>query len=428
MTGYVIRVEGLCKEYVIGAHEKGHRTFRESIADAITTPLRRLRALGGEPPPEQRFWALQDVSFDVKPGEVVGIIGSNGAGKSTLLKILSRITVPTRGRAEIRGRVASLLDVGTGFHPELTGQENIYLNGAILGMTRAEIRRKFDEIVAFAEVEKFLDTPVKRYSSGMYVRLAFAVAAHLEPEILMVDEILAVGDAAFQKKCLGKMGDVARGGRTVLFVTHNMHAVEKLCHRVVCLKRGRLAGVHEDVREGIVSYFNEGGEGTTGNVWSNGSGEVDNDYFVPERLEVSSASPEARPEEPFSNEHPIVITLAGVILREDPALNVGLAVYTEDGEPLFWTFTGDTEEQYWPQLTKGHVRLRTQLPAHFLNEGDYRVQLAADLRNRRWLQEPGFGDAAVCVKFSIRGGLSNSSMWTRRRPGNLAPVLVWERC
>src|SRR5207244_3345082 len=191
-------------------------------------------------PASEDFWALKDVSFEVRQGEVIGIIGRNGAGKSTLLKILSRITDPTEGRVTINGRVASLLEVGTGFHPELTGRENIYLNGAILGMTRAEIGRKFDEIVAFAEVEKFLDTPVKRYSSGMYVRLAFAVAAHLEPEILVVDEVLAVGDAEFQKKCLGKMSTVASGGRTVLFVSHNLTAIESLCHSCIALQRGRI--------------------------------------------------------------------------------------------------------------------------------------------------------------------------------------------
>ena len=204
----------------------------------------------------EEFWALKDVSFEVKRGEVLGIIGRNGAGKSTLLKILSRITEPTAGRVRIRGRVASLLEVGTGFHPELTGRENIFLNGAILGMTRAEIQRKFDEIVAFAEVEKFLDTPVKRYSSGMYVRLAFAVAAHLEPEILVVDEVLAVGDAEFQKKCLGKMGEVAEGGRTVLFVSHNMPAVSALCSRAVLLVGGKLHS-HGDVAKVIASYLGD---------------------------------------------------------------------------------------------------------------------------------------------------------------------------
>lgn len=240
MTQPAIRVENLGKEYQIGARENGYKTFREAISETVTSPLRRFRRLSGRAHQREKFWALKDVSFDVQPGEAVGIIGRNGAGKSTLLKILSRITEPTTGRATIHGRVGSLLEVGTGFHPELTGRENVFLNGAVLGMSRAEIKRKFDEIVDFSGVEQFLDTPVKRYSTGMRVRLAFAVAAHLEPEILIVDEVLAVGDAEFQKKCLGKMGDVATGGRTVLFVSHNMAAVEGLCSQGILLESGCL--------------------------------------------------------------------------------------------------------------------------------------------------------------------------------------------
>jgi lipopolysaccharide transport system ATP-binding protein len=240
MTRTTISVENLGKEYVIGGREKGSETFREMIVSAAAAPFRRLKGLSGNVASEERIWALKDVSFDVKEGEVVGIIGRNGAGKSTLLKVLSRITAPTEGRVKISGRVSSLLEVGTGFHPELTGRENIYLNGAILGMSREEIIRKFDDIIEFSGVEKFLDTPVKRYSSGMSVRLAFAVAAHLEPDILIVDEVLAVGDAEFQRKCLGKMDDVARSGRTVLFVSHNMPAVEGLCPRCLLLECGRV--------------------------------------------------------------------------------------------------------------------------------------------------------------------------------------------
>jgi len=235
-----IQVEGLSKRYRIGGRQEPYRRFTETVTDILSAPFKRIAQLGKPPPAEETIWALHDVSLEVQPGEVLGVIGRNGAGKSTLLKILSRITEPTAGRAEIRGAVGSLLEVGTGFHPELTGRENIFLNGAILGMRKAEIARKFDEIVAFAEVEKFIDTPVKRYSSGMYVRLAFAVAAHLEPEILLIDEVLAVGDAAFQKKCLGKMDDVARSGRTILFVSHNMAAVQGLCSRVAWLDGGAL--------------------------------------------------------------------------------------------------------------------------------------------------------------------------------------------
>jgi len=254
-----VSIKGISKAYRLGRSKRDYPTFREAMVHAAGAPLRRIRELRGEPPADETFWALKDVSFDVEPGAVVGIIGRNGAGKSTLLKILSRITEPTAGEIRIQGRVASLLEVGTGFHPELSGRENIYLNGAILGMRRAEIARKFDEIVAFAETEKFLDTPVKRYSSGMYVRLAFAVAAHLEPEILIVDEVLSVGDAEFQKKCLGKMQEVAQGGgRTVLFVSHNMAAVESLCTSGIVLAGGKklLAG---SAAECVSMYLSHGG-------------------------------------------------------------------------------------------------------------------------------------------------------------------------
>jgi lipopolysaccharide transport system ATP-binding protein len=243
MTDVAIRCERLAKQYRIGERER-YRALRDVITHAATAPFRRLRsAISNQGSnghrEESTIWALQDVSFEIHRGEAVGIIGRNGAGKSTLLKILSRITDPTRGQAEIWGRVGSLLEIGTGFHPELTGRDNIYLNGAILGMKKAEIARKFDEIVAFSEVEKFIDTPVKRYSSGMYVRLAFAVAAHMETEILIVDEVLAVGDTQFQKRCLGKMGDIARHGRTVLMVSHNMAAIHSLCSRAILLELGK---------------------------------------------------------------------------------------------------------------------------------------------------------------------------------------------
>jgi lipopolysaccharide transport system ATP-binding protein len=237
MSDCVIRVEHLSKKYEIMAGKTRHDTLRDQISQGLSSLFHRN---GHSRAQREDFWALRDVSFEVKPGEVVGIVGRNGAGKSTLLKILSRITVPTAGSAEIRGRVGSLLEVGTGFHPELTGRENIYLNGAILGMKKVEIAHKFDEIVVFSGIEKFLDTPVKRYSSGMYVRLAFAVAAHFEPDILLVDEVLAVGDVAFQKKCLGKIESVANEGRTVLFVSHNLAAIENFCHRGIVIHEGKL--------------------------------------------------------------------------------------------------------------------------------------------------------------------------------------------
>jgi lipopolysaccharide transport system ATP-binding protein len=240
MPAPAIHVDKLGKQYKIGLRDEAKRSFGEALIHGLGAPLRRLRTLGEKSDGSDLFWALKDVSFDVQPGEVIGIIGRNGAGKSTLLKILSRVTEPTEGSARLHGRVASLLEVGTGFHPELTGRENIHLNGAILGMKKAEIGRKFDEIVAFAEMDRFLDTPVKRYSSGMRVRLGFAVAAHLEPEILIVDEVLAVGDVAFQQKCLGKMDAVANSGRTILFVSHNMASIEALCDRAILLEQGQV--------------------------------------------------------------------------------------------------------------------------------------------------------------------------------------------
>ncbi|HZQ05088.1 MAG TPA: ABC transporter ATP-binding protein [Anaerolineae bacterium] len=259
-----IRVQNLGKRYRIGARVEPHRLLSEQISAAFARPFQRgarwLHGIGtsknGNGADPAHIWALREVNFEIPRGEAVGIIGRNGAGKSTLLKILSRITKPTEGRVELFGRVGSLLEVGTGFHPELTGRENIYLNGAILGMRRAEIARKFDEIVAFAEVEKFIDTPVKRFSSGMTVRLAFAVAAHLEPEILLVDEVLAVGDTAFQKKCLGKMGDVARDGRTVLFVSHDLTSIQVLCNRALRLSNGQVQGLGP-VADEINAYLAE---------------------------------------------------------------------------------------------------------------------------------------------------------------------------
>jgi lipopolysaccharide transport system ATP-binding protein len=259
MSETALELERIGKQYHIGRRQSGHRSTQDVLKDALLSPFRRTMRLlegraAGAADLDETFWALKDVSFEVKHGEIVGIIGRNGAGKSTLLKILSRITEPTEGRGEIHGRVGSLLEVGTGFHPELSGRENLFLNGAILGMRKAEIERKFDEIVTFAEIDRFIDTPVKHYSSGMYVRLAFAVAAHLEPEILLVDEVLAVGDAAFQNKCLGKMSEVSRAGRTVVFISHNMAAVENLCDRGILLENGRLT-FSGDMKQTVEHYL-----------------------------------------------------------------------------------------------------------------------------------------------------------------------------
>jgi lipopolysaccharide transport system ATP-binding protein len=296
MSQPIIEVEDLSKRYQLGV------IGATSLRDSLQHQWQRLRGRAPEAKAGE-FWALRDVSFTVQPGEVLGVIGRNGAGKSTLLKILSRITEPTSGRAILRGRVSSLLEVGTGFHPELSGRDNVFLNGAILGMTQAEIRRKFDEIVAFAEVEKFLDTPVKRYSSGMYVRLAFAVAAHLDPEILIVDEVLAVGDAAFQKKCLGKMGTVAKEGRTILFVSHAMSAVRTLCHTAVLLEQGRLlfAGKANDVIDRYLQISKA--DGSTGKITSRMRAVNTGEFSIDEILlrdQSGEATTELKVGEPFT--------------------------------------------------------------------------------------------------------------------------------
>ena len=434
MPAIAIHVESLSKRYLVG-----HQSRREkytALRDVLDREARNLARktidmLRGRPIVQgddvREFWALKDVDFDVKQGDVVGVIGRNGAGKSTLLKVLSRITEPTTGRIRLTGRIASLLEVGTGFHPELSGRENIFLNAAILGMSRREVRRKFDEIVAFAEVENFLDTPVKRYSSGMYVRLAFAVAAHLEAEILAVDEVLAVGDAAFQKKSLGKIDEVARSGRTVLFVSHNMNAVERLCQRVLWFQSGKLAGSFNDVRQGVAAYLRDENLYSAENVWkadSNVSGKTyGNEYFLPSRLEVHSLAADATFDQAFSNANPIVVAVEGKVAVADPALNIGVAVYDESDELLFWTFTTDQPEPMWPKMPAGPVKLAATIPARFLNEGAYRIELLASLHFRAWILEPRTN--VPSIRFAIRGGLSDSPYWLTKRPGQLAPVLVW---
>jgi lipopolysaccharide transport system ATP-binding protein len=324
------------------------------------------------------FWALKDVSFDVRQGEVLGIIGRNGAGKSTLLKLLSQITAPTKGCLKMKGRVASLLEVGTGFHPDLTGRENVFLNGAILGMARADITRKFDEIVAFAEVEKFIDTPVKHYSSGMYLRLAFAVAAHLEPDILIVDEVLAVGDAAFQKKCLGKMGSVAHAGRTVLFVSHNMPAVEALCHDALWLDSGTL--LERGTVEQIVShYLTSSTVRTTERVWPDLATAPGNDAV---RLQRATIYPEeGLPSEPITIRTPFVIEFDYWHLQADADLSLSLVLYNEQGTAVFNTFPVNQPELCASPSSIRLFQSRCHIPGNLLNNGMHRVQLLV-VKNR----------------------------------------------
>ena len=380
MTDPVIQVENVSKRYKLGGTASGaqYQTLRESVTNALRAPWRRLRrAPDGRPdatPAENEFWALRDVSFQIRRGEVVGIIGRNGAGKSTLLKILSRITEPTEGRITLKGRVASLLEVGTGFHPELTGRENIYLNGAILGMHRREIKAKFDEIVAFAEVERFLDTPVKRYSSGMYVRLAFAVAAHLEPEILIVDEVLAVGDVEFQKKCLGKMNEVAsRDGRTVLFVSHNLGAIRTLCTTGVLMKQGQLmlhAPAAKVVDEYLTSSENRGGA----IAWeADRAPAADYIRFVG----ASVLNARGQPSLNIDCAEPFTLTVEYRVLRPTPNLLIGFFMQTADGTMMCGSNNEDTSQG---KVTEPGVYVtRCEFPGDVLNAGTFFVGFGSDV-------------------------------------------------
>jgi len=384
MNRTAIQIENLSKRYRLGAGVALHRTLGEAVHDWVSAALGRLR--GSETTRGPRtFLALDNVSLTVQPGEVVGLVGRNGAGKSTLLKILSRITPPTKGCVVLRGRVGSLLEVGTGFHPELTGRENIFLNGAVLGMTRREIRRRFDEIVAFAEIGPFLGTPVKRYSSGMYVRLAFAVAAHLEPEILLVDEVLAVGDAAFQHKCLGKMGEVARGGRTVVFVSHNMKAVRALCTRAVLLDAGRVAEQGE-VDDVTAAYLRRArGSLDAANVSAQLAAlPADPDVRL---LDVGLSQHGASGEE-FASAEPIHIAVEYEVQRPVPGLRIYFDLCAAYDDLLIRSFH-DEHAPAMPTMPPGCYTSRATLPAHLLAPRQYRLVVRAGVYNLRDCTGPG---------------------------------------
>jgi lipopolysaccharide transport system ATP-binding protein len=422
MPDWIIKVEHLAKRYHLRhqATRGSYVTLREAMVERCKAVFRSSR---GAPPARENFWALKDISFEVKKGEVLGIIGRNGAGKSTLLKILSRITAPTEGRVRLRGRVASLLEVGTGFHPELTGRENIFLNGSILGMSRAEIKRKFDEIVEFAEIARFLDTPVKRYSSGMYVRLAFAVAAHLEPEILIVDEVLAVGDTEFQKKCLGKMDDVSKSGRTVLFVSHNMKAVLQLCSKALLLRSGQATCHVDDVAYTIRKYTESIGSSVT-SEWVNPKDLFANRCFTPRHFFIGDAG--GTPcSSPINKGSDAWVYIECDIEAFDPAIQLGYELFSEDGTLLFLSFATDQNEGDWPVKGPGKFLIRSQLPLSFLNEGNYRIELSAGLRWREWFCSPG--RHAPAFSFEVVGMSTSSPYWTEKRPGVLAPLLTWEK-
>ncbi|PIE34648.1 ABC transporter ATP-binding protein, partial [candidate division KSB3 bacterium] len=372
MGHIAISVEHLGKCYRIGQADKRPENLREAVRSFLASPFYYLRSRFREPSPDEILWALKDVSFEVKHGEVLGIIGRNGAGKSTLLKILSRITEPTEGVAKVYGRIGSLLEVGTGFHPELTGRENIYLNGTILGMKRAEIDAQFDEIVDFSGIEKFLDTPVKRYSSGMYVRLAFAVAAHLNPEILLVDEVLAVGDAEFQKKCLGKMEDVAKEGQTVLFISHNMVAVQKLCERSLWLQDGTLLKQGES-HYVVSEYLDHSFSNASEQVWDRPDTAPGNNKVRVHRVSVHSEQGGA--DEPITMQTPVVVEIEFWNFIPDTYIDVTLHFFTEQGILAFGTSTVKGTQWYRRPFPMGLFYSACHVPGNLLNSGIYRITL-----------------------------------------------------
>ncbi len=428
MSNVVIKVENLGKRYTIGhqANKDGRTTFREALIGNArslwkkTVDLARGKAIiQGDM--QEDIWALRNVSFEIRRGEAMGIIGRNGAGKSTLLKILSRITEPTEGRVTIRGRVASLLEVGTGFHSELTGRENIYLNGTILGMTRAEIKRKFEEIVSFAEVEKYLDTPVKRYSSGMYVRLAFAVAAHLDPEILLVDEVLAVGDVQFQRKCIGKMGDVTRAGRTVLFVSHNMAAVRNFCPLALLLKSGRLQVTGP--AHSVISEYENMESGSTGAEWVAADClSTDQEVWL-KKIEI--VDQDHRKKNVFSSSDAILIKLTVAVNKPDENLKIGFDL-TRDGMILFRSEQVDTLHSPI-LLTEGTHTLVCRIPPDILWEGDYGVAPLISIHLVKWILK----DSDPLVRFSVAFDGSRSHfhllITEKNHPGVIFPQLKWSK-
>jgi lipopolysaccharide transport system ATP-binding protein len=414
MSDVAIRAEHLSKQYVIGGQKRHHDTLRDRLTQGLKGFSHRRRQDGAG---QDTFWALKDISFEIGRGEVVGVIGRNGAGKSTLLKILSRITEPTKGLVDVYGRVGSLLEVGTGFHPELSGRENIYLNGAMLGMSRQEISRKFDEIVAFAEVEKFIDMPVKRYSSGMYVRLAFAVAAHLEPEILVVDEVLAVGDAAFQKKCLGKMGDVAKEGRTILFVSHDMTNISVLCQSAMLLESGRVKKIGPP-QSVIAAYIGENAGGRAAMLWTPQIAPGDD---AAKLWSVRMCKQNGPVSDSYFLREPIEINIEYEVLQEDLRLNPVVVVKNAFGVIVF--SSSNYEDAKWGTrlYKRGRYRATCIVPAHILNDGTFIVDVML-------VQETRFVRAVAehAVEFTVHDDGSTRGDYVGQWVGVVRPRCLWD--
>lgn len=407
-----IRIQNLSKEYVIGGRPRPRETFREMLAEAFMSPYRRYRRLKGDVSKEERFFALKDVSFEVAPGEVVGIIGENGAGKSTLLKILSGITGPTAGRVELTGRTSSLLEVGTGFHSELTGRENIFLNGALLGMGKEEIREKFDAIVDFAEIERFLDTPVKHYSSGMYVRLAFAVAAHLEPEILFVDEVLAVGDARFQKKCLGRMDEIGKQGRTILVVSHNMQVIQSLCGRAIWLNGGKIE-YDGGARAAVAEYTRSHSTPVVEREWADPDEAPGNEAI---RLRSARVAPEeGKSGESITIRSPFRLEFAYDVRVPEALFFLGMHFRSAGGEILFITASSPAT------VRRGFYRSACHVPGDLLNNGKYTLDLFFVRDGNTVLYK-----AESPLVFEVHDAEREPGSFLGELPGAFRPKLRWD--
>lgn len=418
----VIDVRNISKKYII-ATDYQPDTLRDKIVELAKYPFRALKGHTHKPKTKE-YWALKNISFQVAQGEVLGIIGKNGAGKSTLLKILARITDPTSGIVTMKGRVASLLEVGTGFNPELTGRENIYLNGAIIGMSKKEISSKFNEIVNFSGIGDFLDTPVKRYSSGMYVRLAFSVAAYLDSDILLLDEVLAVGDTEFQKKCLQKVEQMVREEKkTVIFISHNMGSVRKLCDRVIYIKNSSIQLDSKEIELGILAYTEGLSTSNKVNFWISSTNKKDNQWFSATKMYLTGNK--GIPKRIFTYDEQITFNIEGKLHKYHNDFQIGYAIYDEKSdELLYWCSFNDNPIDEWPTFQPGNVGFQTKLPYRTINEGSFRVELIAAIHNVLWLYQPG--NTSPKLKFEIKGGLPHNSKWTSRKPGYFAPLSKWE--
>ena len=426
----VIEVKNLSKKYTISHEQKAeYGSFRDTLVSLVKRPFEKKGQHFGAEEKHEEFWALKDISFEVQKGEIFGVIGRNGSGKSTLLKTLSRIITPTTGEAIIRGTTASLLEVGTGFHPELTGRENIFFNGSMLGMSRDEIGKKFDEIVKFAEIEKFLDTPVKFYSSGMYVRLAFSVAAHLEPDVLILDEVLAVGDEAFQRKSLNKILQTIHTGTTVLFVSHSMGSVAKLCSRGLLLDKGRVDFIG-DVEELVDKYNQRNAEDiskTSEAVLSphwHADGKLTSDTIEARSMALLN-SDLSKVDGPLKNNEEHHIDISFDIKSPLEQYYIGIVVANEYNTPIFVTANRDVVGLEVPRRSAGMQTVRFTLPAHYLNSGIYKASLFYGIHGKVWYAEPE-SQESPSIKFQIDGGLSDSPEWKVPRSGYMAPVFEWK--